>query len=387
MMAAERITTNMNNRFTIFDIVVSFLYVIMGFLIIFDLSGTRTIFLLASVSFSILSLYIIIRFNHYIIRALHLIFVVAFLLPVIFKDKAALIFSKELGYYFILVAIIQFASGRVAINDDRKYALKNIITGLVNLSFAIALIVLTIDNTVMRVLVGIRLFLTGLQLKSPILINHPVIFDVCLPYFMMNLYPSSQEIKSYEDEKNILKLRIGTGDRPIDFIAHTELGFDGKVYTFGNYNKMSRQFFNMYGDGIVTVADEDSMNRFGRLIKQTTFEYILKLTDDEYENVRERLERLSERSTLWEPEEKTRYHRVMDRIAHAKAFKIDKGPARHYFVLAMNCVAVKNYVTEDMDLPNFGFAEAPVPGTTLYLIDTAYRQGHDKVLARNIVNG
>ena len=127
------------------------------------------------------------------------------------------------------------------------------------------------------------------KIKRHIRITLPKIFEAIIPYSVMIEINRNLEVdKKYSyfknsDEEAELYVFIHTSNRGFNKFGHIDVYFDGNVFSYGNYDEGSRNFKQMFGDGVmfVTPNRKEYINFCIDNSEKTLFEFGIRLNSEQ----------------------------------------------------------------------------------------------------------
>lgn len=182
--------------------------------------------------------------------------------------------------------------------------------------------------------------------------------------------------------------------------GHCDLCFDGKVYSFGNYDESSWRLGGFFADGVLALIPPQKHIDFAiKYNKKILAAYGLHLTDKHKEEVAQRLREIEAMTYPWEscaqraeegklPGSPDSYNDVgsqMYRLENAVMYKFRHGcDYETYNGIGMNCVELVNDVVGKSGIDLIKFNGIVTPGTYLEYLDSLYRIGDTIVTDRRL---
>lgn len=207
---------------------------------------------------------------------------------------------------------------------------------------------------------------TSNKIKSKVIIQMPVLFAMLIPKRLIKSINSILKVDdeypmfySKKEEKAVdLEVLIHLAESGSASFGHVEISFEGKTYSFGNYDAHSRMFFDLIGDGVICIADRDAYLNYALENKDRyVVSFGLNLTDKQKQIVKDRINKLINFNTkdyypdleLYQQGKlpKNNYNDMSSEIyryANGRFKKIVKGRNKKFFVLKTNCVMVANSI-------------------------------------------
>lgn len=274
------------------------------------------------------------------------------------------------------------------------------------LFFLIGLYALTLGYTYIRdSLSDILPTSAKTRFKRRIRVNLPIFLVAIIPYRMLNIinhYLSDYDddgkvtefVESKVDEKPDLEVLIHVTKDGYGTLGHVDLVIKDQVISYGNYDTSSFHLFEAIGDGILFTAPKQEYIAFCiEHSKKTLFSFGLKLDDEQYERVIEKLREIEKRLYRWytpyELEQtKTKkyddYPSLLVKEANAKLFKFNKSRFKTYFVLSTNCVLLVDSVLGKAGTDLLNINGVITPGTYYDYFDREFHKKNSMVISKKI---
>lgn len=243
------------------------------------------------------------------------------------------------------------------------------------------------------------------SLKSHIQIQLPILFAMFIPKQLISIINESLEIKK-EDSFQVTKKQSKPDIEVIIHLAtsgsasfgHVEIGFEDKIYSFGNYDKHSRAFFDAIGDGVICIADKKRYIEYALNNKKRYLVIFgIQLTKKEIKIIKERIHHLIYDNTIdYYPDlalydqgklKAGNYNDMSSEIyklADGKFKKIIKGKNKKFFVLKTNCVMVANYILNGKDMKLVAINGIISPGSYYDYLNNEFLKKNSNVITRKI---
>ncbi|MGI5895423.1 MAG: HdeD family acid-resistance protein [Oscillospiraceae bacterium] len=182
-------------------------------------------------------------------------------------------------------------------------------------------------------------------------------------------------------------------------MGHCDFCFDGQVISYGNYDEYSRRLFEGVGDGVLFYAPKERYVPFViRYSRKTLFGFGLKLTEEQKQAVRRRLEEITaplyrwKSPYEWDLENKCEkpleyypdYASQLYRYTGAEFCKFNSGKFKSYFVLSTNCVQLVDAVLSSAGTDIVKINGIITPGTYYDYLDREFVRPDTMVISRTI---
>lgn len=249
------------------------------------------------------------------------------------------------------------------------------------------------------------------RIKSKIRIPLPILIAAFIPKRLITLINELLEVDQASDLLDVRKEKA-SGKTDIEVIlhlaksgsasfGHIEVAFEGKIYSYGNYDMHSRKLFDAIGDGVICIADRDKYINYAiKNKKRYLVIFGLSLTDKEKETVRDRIHKLiaenvedyypdlqlSEMAELPQGE----YHDMSSEIyqyADGVFKKVTHGKRKKFFVLSTNCAGLVETILNGVGLNLLEMNGILAPGSYYDYLNNEFLKKNSKVISRKVYTG
>lgn len=242
------------------------------------------------------------------------------------------------------------------------------------------------------------------KIKQQIQIPLPVILNAFIPRRLITLVNEMLVVEndgfSYQKQSVApdIYVLIHLAKGGTAAMGHMEIAFEGKIYSYGNYDMHSRSLFDAVGDGVILVADKEKYIAY-MIEKKDRYlvEFGLTLTNKEKKVVKEQIEKLVSTATVpyfsdFELAEKEllpkgNYQDMSSEIykyANGKFYKITKGKYRKFFVLKTNCAMVAQYVLSSIGKQILCVNGIITPGAYYDYLNARFKLKNTNVISRKV---
>ena len=191
-------------------------------------------------------------------------------------------FTLIFALYTLLISIVNIISYVIYVENNIKGKLNVFINAITSLIFTVILLINpTLNIKYVLIILSIYLMLYGLKniinfifqilpkkitnkIKARIDFPIPLLIAMFIPKALLkeiNEILKVDKEKKFDYKKNDLKPKlfviIHLAKSGSASFGHIEVSYNGKIYSYGNYNKHSRHLFDAIGDGIILVADKE----------------------------------------------------------------------------------------------------------------------------------
>lgn len=347
---------------------------------------------------------LVMTFNNYIMASLTLLF----------------------GIYILLIALINMISYIMYIRNNIKGKIGVFINMIVNFIFAFILF-LNPDLNIKYVLIilSIYLMLYGLKnvvnfiiqvipekardkMKSNIDFPIPIIIAMFIPKALLKEIndilkvekePKFDYTKMNKEPKLFVTIHLAKGGSAS--YGHMEVSYNGKIYSYGNYNKHSRRLFDAIGDGIILIADKEKyIDYCTKHKKRYLIEFGIVLTEKEEKEVEARIDALINENTVPFYSDLELYEKgqietgdfsdmssELYKYADGEYRKIIKGKNKIFFVLKNNCAAVAEQILKGSGKRIIHMNGIISPGTYYEYLNNAFLLKNTNVVTKKLYMG
>ena len=244
--------------------------------------------------------------------------------------------------------------------------------------------------------------------KRRIRISLPIFMVALIPHKILrkiNKFLETEELKE-EDfaifKENIpfdLEVLIHVAEKGIGVFGHVDIWFEDKVMTYGSYDEDTYKLRGLISDGVlIEMDDKESYIEFSQnLLGKTLFGFGLKLTEEQKERVRDKIEDLKENLYVWKPKsqldeeegtmlevERTDYASMVYNNLKSGFYKFLKGPFKTYFVMNTNCVLLADKIVGQSGIDLVKISGLITPGAYFEFFNREFMRRNSFVISRTI---
>ena len=342
-----------------------------------------------------------------------------------FKNIPLSILPIVFGFYLVLNASIKIINLVLLIENRAPGKLTESFLILLYLGVGISCIFAPLRNLEgILVIIGIYLILLGLnfirdflpvrfkdKVKRRIRVSMPTILEAIIPFTVLNeinylLDKKSMDEEFVYEEKNgdvepDIEVLVHISNRGWNRLGHCDIVYNGKVLSYGSYDKSTLKFFNTIADGVVFTADVKKYIPFCiKYSKKTLFSFGLKLSDKQKENVLKEIDTLFKNLTPWESayqvalkesnevnkEDYGDYASCLYMATNADMYKFTKGRYKKYFTLGNNCVKLADEIIGKSGIDAFKMYGIITPGAYYEYLNREFKKKNSMVISRKIYN-
>lgn len=246
---------------------------------------------------------------------------------------------------------------------------------------------------------------TKSKFKRKLRVNLPIFLVAIIPYRALKYinkyfldYEDEGKVNEFE-EKRInetpnVEVLIHVTEDGYGTLGHVDLVIQDQVISYGNYDRSSFRLFDSIGDGILFTAPKDEYIKFCiDYSKKTLFSFGLKLDDEQYKRVIDKVKEIESRLYRWyAPIEITGsidttqedYPSHLVRDAKAQLFKFNSSRFKTYFVLSTNCVLLVDSVLGKAGTDLLNINGAITPGTYYDYFDREFHKKNSFVITKKV---
>lgn len=321
--------------------------------------------------------------------------------------------------YLILLGLIQFIMCYLSIKNKTNLYLKKLLLGLIYFGIAIPVLLAPVKKietfliclSIYMILLGISYIYTAIKdiipiktkdnIKRRIKITPPKIIEAIIPYSVMQEINKSLEIKntynySYlkKNKEPDINILIHTSNRGFNRMGHIDIYFNGFVISYGNYDEGSRFFGEFFGDGVIFTTNKKNeyINFCIDNSKKTIFDFGLVLTENQKQQVEEKINKLLSNTTPWNHKEDKKYNNGNSYVGKlykktkAKFYKPIKGKYKTYFVVGNNCCFLADDIVGSFGMDILSINGIITPGTYYDYLNRLFNQKNSNVISKEIYN-
>ena len=329
-----------------------------------------------------------------------------------FNEYSIAIVPIIFSIYLLLNAAGYFINFAFAKLSKTKGQLKYFFTGLIYLIVGVMLLFKPIINLgFMLNIIGIYSILLGFTFIFDYLeINHyrkfPK-FRLCLPTIIEAIIPITALNfinKSVNLDEEIIEVKKENIDTDLEIfihvtkdgygrLGHIDMCFEGEMIAFGNYDKSTYRFYDLFGTGVffMTKKKKEYIKWCIEDNKKILFSFGIKLTNKEKERLREELNRIKLELKEWYPpcivdkKNKNKHNDYASRLykaTKANFYKFKKH--KEYFILGDNCVTFINKILSKSLQKKFQLYGFMTPGTYYDYLEREYLKKNSIVVSKKI---
>lgn len=327
-----------------------------------------------------------------------------------------------IGWWILINAIIGFINFIVYRRDSLKGASWVFIKSLIDLIFALTLILSPRNKLwILSLFAGLYFIFYGListsqsikdvlpdntknKVRRHLTISAPVLLAALIPqHFFFSIKEMVKQnkmlldINPYDDSLSDLEVFIYLKESGPESLGHVDIALQDKIYSYGCHDPENRELFGTLGDGVLIISDRNSFIQ--NAIEhdgKTIIGYKIKLTDTQKEIIQKRLDALLDRTVEWKPKAQIDIENHVDptqdidyashvyKNCKASMYKFTPGKFKTYFVFSTNCVLLADYLIRTPELDLIKTSGIVTPGSYISFLNQELVREKSLVTERTI---
>lgn len=244
--------------------------------------------------------------------------------------------------------------------------------------------------------------------KRRIRISLPVFMVALIPHKILKSINKAFETEDLdEDDFTVFKentpfdleVLIHVAEKGFAALGHVDIWFEDRVMTYGTYDEATYKLGGLISDGVlIEISDKEKYIDFSQKnMGKTLFGFGLKLTEEQKERVREKIEEVYENLYEWKPlskiDEDMRiipdnprkdYASIVYNNLRAKFYKFISGPFKTYFGLNTNCVLLADKIVGQAGIDVVKIQGLISPGAYFEYFNREFSRKNSFVISRTI---
>lgn len=317
------------------------------------------------------------------------------------------LFLSTLGLFLILWAIINFLVKVLNIYFyymiNRKFSIFDIF--IVILNFFVIITLLILEETWSGVFVlslsgyliyyGIELILLTFRDRY---IRQPQLFQMLLPNILVKRVNKGKiKLSTFDETQRLgdyVNIYVYLGDRLQDKVGHVDIGYQGKIYTYGAHDPEGRNKFFLWGNGVLIVCDETEFINYSMSSQsKTIIKFVYQLTEDEKNSLENQIDKLFKQTILfnWPKESIELEHYAVDLVSKVGAETCDfytfteQSIFKTYNLFKINCVLVTYYLINSSNSKLFDIRGLLTPGAYYEALVYLYNQSDSPISSMTVL--
>lgn len=283
-------------------------------------------------------------------------------------------------FWSLINTVVKFLNLYFFYSLNKKIKLGDILIFVLNLGITITLFLLNeywndifvISFSVYCLYYGFEMIVLGFKEK---LIRQPNLIQLILPSRLVSSLQKGKLkgnfVKNEILSGDFVNIYIYLGDRFQDKVGHVDIGYQGKIYTYGAHDPHLRNKFFLWGNGVLIIADE---NRFIEVAlhdeNKTIIKFVYRLTLDEKMMLENQISNLMDQTIEFDwPKlsQESQHYAVMinQKVGseHSKFYLFkDDSIFKTYNLFKVNCVLVTYYLLNTSNRKLFNIEGLITPG-------------------------
>lgn len=246
-------------------------------------------------------------------------------------------------------------------------------------------------------------------LKRRVRVSLPIVLVALVPSGVLskiNDYLQGHEAFDAERDYNQVKdetltaeveVFVHTSDKNGLFgaMGHVDVAYNGRVYSYGNYDVLSERLFGSVGDGILFSVPKDAyIEMCLHEENKTLFSYGLDLTPKQQKAFEDELNELMHLTVPFTPSaepivdkngvKEPMYLSYLKTQLGADVYKFTQSKFKTYFVLSTNCVLLADTLLGKTGTDVLSVKGFIAPGTYQEYLDREYERPNSMVISRKV---
>lgn len=223
-------------------------------------------------------------------------------------------------------------------------------------------------------------------------LSAPVLFAALTPPVLVSnlgklkqLHPEDFNQVHTKTTGNNISIYIHVKNFGFERFGHLDLGYNGSIYSYGNYCEKGRSKHAVYGDGILICGSEVDIIDYSVHQKNIVYQYIISLSDAEALSIEKGMERLMSDTYYYKNEdpEGAYLSDLESRSLFYSFYKFFSEPYKTYNLFTTNCVMLAAEILDSSDHRLFNLSGIITPGTYFSYLEEMV-QNQKIAVVRNI---
>ncbi len=237
-------------------------------------------------------------------------------------------------------------------------------------------LIINIQTGTYIIVYGVIQIASGLKYFSGSRVNvklsAPIMYSALLPPFVVNGLRKAQK-DAPEDFKKEIKKTIGNKisvyihikDYGLNRLGHIDLGYNGSIYSYGNYDEDNRSKNSIYGDGVLICGSEVDFINFSVKHKTIVYQYVIDLSLEEARMIDNQINHLLKDTYYFKNPGVKGAHltNLQEQSNFYSFYKFNNQPYKTYNMFTTNCVMLANAILESSGLKLFQLSGIITPGS------------------------
>ena len=192
-----------------------------------------------------------------------------------------------------------------------------------------------------------------------------------------------------------LEVYVHVTNSGFGLLGHVDIGFEGTIISYGNYDTESYRLNSVIGDGVFFLSPiESTIENYLSVEKNNLFVYGLRLNEEQKAQIRQAINRIVAKGIRWHTkiERENGFDHPQDyqedypsRLVcktGAQFYKFVDGRFKTYFALGSNCVLLADSIIGRLGTDVLSMRGLITPGTYLDYLDKEYHKKGSMVITR-----
>jgi uncharacterized membrane protein HdeD (DUF308 family) len=331
------------------------------------------------------------------------------------KTKFLSLFPIIFGIYMILNGTGKIMTYFIFKENGKRNYYSVLIGGIIDLIFSFIMITSPTNNiNRLAIIAGIYIMLFGVTYfydflkecfpnkfrnKRRVRITLPILVATFIPYEVLLRFNKSFDkwktpvkvSKKDTSGKVDLEILIHVNEDNIGKWGHADICYKGVVYSYGCYDKGSRRFGALIGDGtLYEIKGKKKYIKYcNKYSDKTIFCFGITLTNEEKELIENKLKEIKSNTYPWDPYQNNGkiindYAEELVEKADAKFYKFNKTTYKTYFIVFTNCVKLVDDVIGKTGSDILKINGALTPGVYYNYLNKELKRKNSNVIKKEI---
>ena len=189
---------------------------------------------------------------------------------------------------------------------------------------------------------------------------------------------SNKHLHNNEDKCQV-EILIHVKNTRRGLFGHTDLIYNGNIYSYGNYDKNSYKILDAIGDGVMFKVARDEYIKFCKENGKTLFCFGIKYNDKELKDIDNRIKQIIKNGYKWNKKEiiPNTYVDSLNKNLDITLYKFHDKHYKNYFFLNYNCV---KFIEEILNLEILDWSNITTPGMLYNYLINEQKKENSKVV-------
>lgn len=176
---------------------------------------------------------------------------------------------------------------------------------------------------------------------------------------------------------NEISIYIHVKDKGFEQFGHFDLGYNGSIYSYGNYTEKGRSKHSIYGEGILICGSEVDYIEYSVGVENIVYQYTIPLKHEEALAIDQGMNDLLQDTIYYD--HKDSYDSYLSRLdrqsPYYSYYKFKSHPYKRYNLFTTNCVMLAAAILDSGYNRLFNLSGIITPGAYFYYLEDMYASG------------